>query len=74
MEMEKEKFKEYEQNKVIEKNTKGEWAVKYKLYLNSSEEAEEKQKVPRSLIIKERKNSQGQKLYTTKPVYYHHKF
>ena len=61
---EKEKFKkEYEQNKVvIEKNTKGEWAVKYKLYLNSSEEAEEKQKVPRSLIIKGEKNSQGKKI------------
>lgn len=61
---EEEKFKrEYQNNKVlIEKNTKGEWNVKYKLYLKSSDVDEEKQKVPRSLLIKGEKNSQGKKI------------
>lgn len=63
---EKEKFeREYSQNKVlIEKNTKNEWSVKYKLYLKSNDEGDEKQKVPRSLLTKIEKNSQGKKALT----------
>lgn len=58
-------LKAYEENKVlIRKNTKKEWSVEYKLYLKSNEEEDEddeKQKVPRSLLTKIERNSEGKK-------------
>ena len=58
-------LKALDQNRVIiRKNTKKEWSVEYKLYLKASddEDAEdEKQKVPRSLLTKIERNSEGKK-------------
>lgn len=58
-------LKAFEQNRVlIRKNTKKEWSVEYKLYLKASDDEDvddEKQKVPRSLLTKVERNSEGKK-------------
>ena len=56
-------LKAYSENRVlIRKNNKKEWAVEYKLYIKSMDDDEdEKQKVPRSLLTKIERNSEGKK-------------
>ena len=58
-------IKALDQNRVlIRKNTKKEWSVEYKLYLKASDDEDaddEKQKVPRSLLTKIERNSEGKK-------------
>ena len=57
-------LKALEQDKVlIRKNTKNEWSVEYKLYLKATDDDDddEKQKVPRSLLTKIERNSEGKK-------------
>ena len=62
---EENKFLEaYKEEKVIiRKNTKDKWVVEYKLYLKDVD-SDEKTKVPRSLLIKEARNSKGKSLLT----------
>ena len=57
------KFKEaYKENKVqIGKGKNGKWIVEYKIYLNSGEEGEVRNKVPRSLLTNMERNSEGKK-------------
>jgi adenine-specific DNA-methyltransferase len=58
-------LKALKQNRVlIRKNTKKEWSVEYKLYLKASDDEDaddDKQKVPRSLLTKIERNSEGKK-------------
>lgn len=57
-------LKALEDEKVImRKDSKGKWIVEYKIYLNDEDE-EERLKVPRSMIIKEARNSQGKSALT----------
>lgn len=53
----------YKKNKVlIRKDRDGNWKVEYKIYLYADEESdEEKEKVPRSLLTDEERNSDGKK-------------
>lgn len=48
---------------ILREDGKGNWAVEYKLYLNS-DDGEEKKKVPRSLFLNEARNSQGKQTLT----------
>jgi adenine-specific DNA-methyltransferase len=58
-------LKALKQNRVlIRKNAKKEWSVEYKLYLKASDDEDaddDKQKVPRSLLTKIERNSEGKK-------------
>lgn len=56
-------LKAYKENKVlIRKDRDGNWKVEYKIYLYADEDSdEEKEKVPRSLLTEEERNSDGKK-------------
>ncbi|NHM03606.1 site-specific DNA-methyltransferase [Flavobacterium celericrescens] len=57
-------LKALSENKVlIEKDTKGNWKVEYKIYAKDKD-GDEKMKVPRSMIINEATNSKGKALLT----------
>ncbi len=46
----------------MRKDRNGKWQVEYKIYLNGNDdEAEEKTKVPRSLLVDVERNSEGKK-------------
>ncbi|RAK14179.1 adenine-specific DNA-methyltransferase [Anoxybacillus vitaminiphilus] len=58
-------IEKYKENKVqIRKGKNGKWIVEYKIYLNEGEEGEEREKVPRSLLIDIERNSEGKRQLT----------